>query len=151
MATFKMLLPFQLKACGFKSPKALLPQLPTLPGLWVTGQGPHWPCPGPEAFCACAYSSHTPANTHQTPICGRCLSSQLRRERGSGRPGKALKNPGLSLPQLTHNWREQGQGGEGSSGATSSPSSYLPAASLLLPQPEGAWGLGRPSSPPLNE
>ena len=91
---------FSLQPLGLEVPNpsfpCLLSQLSTLFGLWVTGQGWNWPFPGLGDPRGILHLCLEFAHSYKHPCVCRCLSSQLRRERGSGRPGKALENLGLS-------------------------------------------------------
>lgn len=140
---------FSSKPVGSEVPKpffpGLLPQLPTLPGLWVTGQGPNWPFPGPGGPRGILRLrlEFTHSCKHQTPI-RLLLSAFLATEEGEGvrETWQSSKEP---RPRFTpvDSQLEGIRGREERAGLErqAPPSSYLPAASSLLRQPDGgAWG-----------
>ena len=145
LATFKMLCHFRLQPVGSEDPKPSFPaSLPSCRPCLDSGplaKGCIGPCPeqGPQRPFALAPGVYTLLQAPNIPVSAAgCLSSQLRREKGGS--GKALKNPGLSLPQLTCSWRAWGWGGR----LPHPPTSQRLLRSFSQP------GLGRAAAPPLN-
>lgn len=139
---------FRSQPVGSEVPKPCFP--PPSPAACPAWTLAHWPrtelsppwTRGPQRRFALAprvYTLHTPASTKHPCVC-RCLSSQLRREKGPGRPGKEEPRP-LSIPLDLQLEGMRGREGRAGLGRQAPPSSYLPAApSPLLPlQPGVAW------------